>query len=214
MRITSERTPAMTDARSLDASIKKHAGLIAFAITYLIGFSTYGIVTGARLTIAYAILVVAAAIVVAFADTRVRFSRGVLWCLAVWGVLHMAGGLIEFRNGAVLYNVSWGIPVVRYDRLVHAFGFGTTVALCWQVLRNRLHVRTVTTAVAILAWLGGMGFGAFNETIEFVISRLTETNVGGYANTGWDLIANTAGCTVVAVWLRVARSHPTDPSDA
>ena len=122
----------------------------------------------------------------------------------------MAGGLIAFADGAVLYNVSWGVPVVRYDRLVHAFGFGTTCVVCRQILSNRLGLRTVTTAVAVIAWLGGMGFGAFNEAVEFVISQVAETNVGGYVNTGWDLIANTVGCTITAVWLRVRSSHPTD----
>jgi hypothetical protein len=39
------------------------------------------------------------------------------------------------------------------------------------------------------------------------------SNVGGYANTGFDLIANTIGCTLVAAWLRLyrrvpLRSHP------
>ena len=200
----------MDDRRPLHTSIRTHAALVAFVVVYLVGFVAYGVATGARLTIAYAVIVVLAAVVVALADTRVRFSVGVLCCLAAWGALHMAGGLISFANGAVLYNVSWGVPVVRYDRLVHAFGFGTTCVVCRQILSNRLGVRTVTTAVAVIVWLGGMGFGALNEAVEFVMSQVAETNVGGYVNTGWDLIANTVGCAITAGWLRVRGSHPTD----
>jgi hypothetical protein len=29
----------------------------------------------------------------------------------------------------------------------------------------------------------------------------TETNVGGYMNTGWDLVANLVGASAAAVWL-------------
>jgi hypothetical protein len=121
-------------------------------------------------------------------------------------VLHMAGGLIQFPD-AVLYNVGWGVPVLRYDRLVHAFGFGTTTVACWQTLRNRVGVARVTTAVAVLVWLGGMGVGALNEVVEFVMSQVAETNVGGFVNTGYDLIFNTLGCTAAAVWLRLRRSY-------
>ena len=45
-----------------------------------------------------------------------------------------------------------------------------------------------------------MGFGAANEVVEFIATRvLPETNVGGYENTGWDLVSNTVGCLVAAV---------------
>ena len=45
----------------------------------------------------------------------------------------------------------------------------------------------------------GMGFGALNEIVEFMATlTLTETNVGGYENTGWDLVANMIGSIVAA----------------
>jgi hypothetical protein len=45
-----------------------------------------------------------------------------------------------------------------------------------------------------------MGFGAANEVVEFLATRvLPETNVGGYENTGWDLVANTVGSLAAAV---------------
>jgi hypothetical protein len=35
--------------------------------------------------------------------------------------------------------------------------------------------------------------------IEFFASTLFASNVGGYVNTGWDLVANMVGCTVAAL---------------
>lgn len=195
----------MPERPTVVATAGEHRGILAFAAAYLIGLATYGLIAGSRLTIAYAVTVVGLALVVASLQGGLRLSRGILWALAIWGFLHMAGGLIEFTD-AVLYNIDWGIPVVRFDRLVHAFGFGTTTALCWQVLRNRAGVRSVTTAVAVMCWLGGMGFGALNEMVEFILSQLIDTNVGGFVNTGYDLIFNTIGCTCVAVWLRLRRA--------
>ena len=48
-----------------------------------------------------------------------------------------------------------------------------------------------------------MGFGALNEVGEFVATLLVpKTNVGGYANTGRDLVANLVGVLIAAVVLR------------
>jgi hypothetical protein len=42
-----------------------------------------------------------------------------------------------------------------------------------------------------------MGLGALNEVVEFIaVLTLPETNVGGYINTGWDLVYNAIGATV------------------
>ena len=165
----------------------------------------YGVIAGSRLTLTYTVIVVGAGLLVAALHVRVRFSRGVLWAVALWGLLHMAGGLIEFDGDAVLYNVDLRLGPVRYDRLVHAFGFGTTAVASWQAMRNRLAVAPGIVA-GVIAALAGMGVGALNEVVEFVMSQTMETNVGGYENTGYDLIANTIGCTIAGIW--VARRRP------
>ena len=50
-----------------------------------------------------------------------------------------------------------------------------------------------------------MGLGGLNEVIEFAITlTLPETNIGGYINTGWDLVSNLVGVTVACgliAWL-------------
>lgn len=61
--------------------------------------------------------------------------------------------------------------------------------------------------VMVLCAAGGMGFGALNEIIEFVATLvLPHTNVGGYVNTGWDLVYNALGscgaAVVIGLWGR------------
>ena len=52
------------------------------------------------------------------------------------------------------------------------------------------------TAV-LLGNTAGLGFGALNEVVEFFVTLLVpESNVGGYVNTGWDLVANLVGATI------------------
>jgi len=47
-----------------------------------------------------------------------------------------------------------------------------------------------------------MGLGALNEVVEFAATRLMpRTNVGGYENTGWDLVSNLAGCLIAVAGL-------------
>lgn len=53
-----------------------------------------------------------------------------------------------------------------------------------------------------------MGFGALNEVVEFCATLLVpDTNVGDYANTGWDLVSNFAGTLLAAGAIRLARSR-------
>ena len=49
-----------------------------------------------------------------------------------------------------------------------------------------------------------MGLGALNEIIEFfAVLNLSNTNVGGYFNTGWDLVANLVGCLIASLIIAV-----------
>lgn len=147
--------------------------------------------------------------VIAFVHYRVNLTLPALWALTGWGAAHMAGGLVPIPeswpiNGdiRVLYSL-WLIPErLKYDQVVHAYGFGVTTWVCWQGLRSVLvqyaPVRP-TYGLMVLCAAGGMGFGALNEVIEFTATLLVpETNVGGYVNTGWDLVSNLTGTTIAA----------------
>ena len=153
---------------------------------------------------------------------RVALTSGALWCLSIWGLAHMAGGLVVvpeswpvMGTNRVLYSL-WLIPDrLKYDHVVHAYGFGVTTWVCWQGLRAALggrHQRVrPTPGLMLLCAAAGLGFGALNEVIEFAATLLVpETNVGGYLNTGWDLVANLFGATVAvtAIWISDRSTSP------
>lgn len=141
----------------------------------------------------------------------IRLNTLTLMGLSIWGAAHMAGGLWHVpetwtvtEQSRVLYNW-WVIPGwLKFDQLVHFNGFGLVTWICWQGLRSSFERRGVsvkpTFGLLTLCVAAGTGFGAFNEVIEFTATRvLSHTNVGGYANTGWDLVANLLGSMSVAI---------------
>ena len=137
---------------------------------------------------------------VGFWDGRRHFSHTVLWGLALWGALHMAGGMVPVSGGRVLYNV-WLLPFVRFDHLVHAIGFGFAGMAFWESVRHT--VDSGECSGAAITMMGGLGFGALNEMVEFLITRVVpDTNIGEFENTGWDLVANTIGAAAAALWVR------------
>lgn len=146
---------------------------------------------------------------------RVGLPTAMLWALSFWGLLHMAGGLVPLPPGwpyegdqGVFYSL-WLIPDrLKYDQLVHAYGFGVTTWLCWHVLKSSLRTpdgRKPRPSFGLLSLCvaAGMGFGALNEVIEFIaVLSLPQTNVGGYVNTGWDLVSNLTGSVIAAGIIR------------
>jgi hypothetical protein len=153
--------------------------------------------------------------VVTLVHRAVTLAGPLLWALSIWGLLHMAGGLVPLPqdwpfNGehAVLYSW-WLIPQrLKYDQIVHAYGFGVTTWVCWHGLKTSLQrgfgVRLKPTfGVMVICAAAGVGFGALNEVVEFIaVLTIPNTNVGGYENTGWDLVANLCGATVAALVIR------------
>ena len=145
--------------------------------------------------------------VVALMHRRVNFSLTILWSLSLWGAMHLAGGLVKLPDGwsydgehQVLY--SWWIAGrwLKYDLVGHAFGFGACTWLTWEALRSSIQQRLgrklfPSFGMIAICILTGMGLGALNEIVEFsAVLNIENTNVGGYFNTGWDLVANLAGC--------------------
>ncbi len=151
---------------------------------------------------------------VATVHIRVSLSYCSLWFLSIWGLMHMAGGLINVpgswptNNSSVLYSL-WIIPhYLKYDNIVHAFGFGVTTWVCWQALARMVSVNDIlpkpTIGKLTLSIAAGLGFGALNEIFEFIATLfISDTNVGGYINTGWDLVANLTGAIITAILIRL-----------
>ncbi|HEY7563587.1 MAG TPA: DUF2238 domain-containing protein [Acidimicrobiia bacterium] len=175
-------------------------GVAVLVASYYVGFLALGFVTGNPQTWYYAVFLAVLLGLVLFWDSRHHFSPLVIWGLAAWGALHMAGGLVRVDDDRVLYNV-WLLPFVRFDHVVHAWGFGFAGLAVWESLRNRL--RGLGSGAGLVV-LGGLAFGAVNEMIEFLITRIVpNTNIGDFENTGWDLVANTVGALVAAAWVHL-----------
>lgn len=194
--------------------------VITFTFGYLV-IALVGAVVRRDLEFLFYIVVMLVLIgAVAVVHSHVGLSTGTLWALSVWGLAHMAGGLLVVpaswptnAESRVLYTL-WLIPDrLKYDHVVHAWGFGITTWVCWQGIRSAIHRRggaaVPTFGLMVLSAAAGLGFGAMNEVVEFVATLLVpETNVGGYRNTGWDLVANLTGATVAVtlIWMFAKRA--------
>ena len=189
--------------------------VVAFTLLYLVVALLVAILRGNLEFLFYIGVMLGLMGTVWLVHQRVGLNGAVLWGLSVWGLAHMAGGLVVVPEGwavneasRVLYTM-WIIPGrLKYDHLVHAYGFGMTTWVCWQGIRAAVRRPggevSPTFGLMVFAAAAGMGFGALNEVIEFAATLLIpETNVGGYRNTGWDLVANLVGATVAAtiIWL-------------
>jgi hypothetical protein len=180
--------------------LRAHPGLVAVVGLYYFGFLALGLATGNTQVPYYGAFMGVLLALVAYWDSRRHFSNLVLWGLALWGALHMAGGMIPLSDDRVLYNL-WLLPFVRFDHVVHAVGFGFAGMAFWESVRHTVD-RTVASGAAI-TMMGGLGFGALNEMVEFLITRVVpDTNIGEFENTGWDLVANTVGAGLAALWVR------------
>ncbi len=141
---------------------------------------------------------------------RIHLPMPALWALSLWGLLHMSGGLLQIPeswprhgDGNVLYNWWLWPGMLKFDQLVHAYGFGLVTWITWVVIKalfEEVGFRLKPTlGLMILCVAVGMGMGAANEVVEFAATlTLPQTNVGGYENTGWDLVSNLIGCLIAS----------------
>jgi len=184
------------------------SGIAPFVLLYLVVCSALAWRQGNGEFVIYAGAMVVIIATVLVVHGHARFSATVLWLLAIWGLLHMMGGtvLIDARwaetdsDRYVLYAMRLHPMLPRYDQMVHAFGFFAATAACWEACRSLLRAKP-GLALSVTALLMGIGLGAINEVIEFGITlTVPENGVGGYVNTGWDLVSNLIGATAAAVW--------------
>lgn len=188
--------------------------LFAFTAFYMLAAVAGSMAQGNKEFIFYIVVMLVLIAVMTWVHRLVHLSTGLLWALSIWGLAHMAGGLVPLPEGwpyngdqAVLYS-AWLIPQrLKYDQIVHAYGFGVTTWLCWQALSSSMRRQfqvtlTPSYGLLVLCAAAGMGFGALNEVVEFIaVLTIPNTNVGGYENTGWDLVANLCGASLAALLL-------------
>ena len=192
--------------------MRAHPGLAAFTVGYLAAFLVFGLVVDSPVAVPYVVLILGLVVLVCRLERRFGLGAGVLWGLAIWGCAHLAGGVIpiEGEGDRTLYNAVLGLDLIRFDRLVHAFGFGFATLVCGKVLRHWLPEQRVAFGPAVIIVLAGLGVGALNEIVEFFATLvLADTNVGGYVNTGWDLVFDLLGGMAATVWLVNSEQSPT-----
>lgn len=206
-------SPMTNDADRLPEATSVR-GVAIFTVTYLLAATSVAAAGKTWEFMLYIGVVLIFGFVTLHVHRQVHLSQGVMWSLSIWGLVHMLGGLMPVPDGwpingdqRVLYSL-WLIPdLLKYDHVVHAYGFGVTTWVCWEGIRAALaatgRLVAPTFGLMVLAAAAGMGFGALNEIIEFAATLLVpETNVGGYVNTGWDLVANLVGAGVAAALIR------------
>ncbi len=139
---------------------------------------------------------------------RVDYTTATLVGLTVWSALHLAGGGVAVGDGrlydVMLVPLSPTYPILRYDQLVHVWGFGAATLVIFCLLSRPLK-RPFENPVAlgIVLVMGGLGLGALNEIVEFVVSIcVPESGVGGYVNTALDLCADLVGALLALLYVR------------
>jgi len=190
--------------------------IVGVNLVYMAAFTAMALSRANYEFVLYALVVIFIAGVILSYQPRIGFKEGILWGLSIWGLLHMAGGNLRV-GGDVLYSLQLIPVVLRYDQLVHAFGFGTATLVCHHLLRPYLRNEPLPWwPLAGLVVLMGSGLGAMNEILEFVaVKVMPETNVGGYNNTLWDLVFNLlGGLTATGLLVRRNRLGPLPTPDS
>ncbi len=145
----------------------------------------------------YGLVVVLIGLWVVLKQRSVGLPLRDLWGLAIWGLLHMAGGNVTV-GGTKLYDTTLiplvGPPygVLGYDHVVHFFGFAVATCVCFDLLRGNLadtglfaergndsaeglgggtgdgrQGQPLNATLCVLVVLMGLGVGTVNELLEF-----------------------------------------------
>jgi len=188
--------------------------VITFTLIYLLAFTIYYLSIKNYEFLLYIAVLVFFFFLILFTMNKTKFDLVVLWGLSIWGFLHMCGGGVII-HGDVLYNFIiirlWeigGDTILRFDKVVHAFGFGIATLVTYQLLKPHLKNKVSWKVIYFLLILMGMGLGALNEIIEFIaVVSVPDTNVGGYANSSLDLIFNGIGAIIAVIFIHLQRNY-------
>ena len=148
-------------------------------------------------------------ILVILTNKKIDYPNYVLWGLTVWGFLHLSGGGILI-NGRSLYefiivNLSETYSIFKYDQFVHIVGFGVATLVMYHLISRLVkNVWGNPVILSIIVLMAGLGVGALNEIIEFLVTVIVpETGVGGYTNTSLDLVADLMGAVIALIFIRI-----------
>ena len=171
-------------------------------IAYLLGFGGRFIYLRNYEFVIYVGVILVVMIWIGLTLTRVQYAMRTLVGLTLWGLMHVAGGGIPVETGrlydVILIPLSQSLPILRYDQVVHMVGFGVCTWLCYDLLKGQLDTpKRIPFSLVLVLVMAGLGFGAFNEILEFLVPcTVPEAGVGGYMNTALDLCANLIGAVL------------------
>jgi hypothetical protein len=185
-----------------------HIVLLIINICLLLAFGTVFLLKKNYEFVIYVGVIVVCLALVCVSFFRVRYSYATLAGLTIWSLLHMAGGGV-YINGIRLYDIilvplSQTYPILRYDQVVHIFGFAAATLTMFDLLRPLLKENLQHfVALSIVVVMAGLGVGAFNEIVEaLVAATLPQSGVGGYVNTALDLISDLLGAILAMTFIK------------
>ncbi|MEX0930588.1 MAG: DUF2238 domain-containing protein [Candidatus Paceibacterota bacterium] len=196
-------------------ALREHLWVVIFTLAYILGASVYFVAIGDYEFLWYVAVLVVIAGAVAATLHRSVFDSVILWGLSIWGLLHMAGGAVPVGDG-VLYGLTLvplidagnELVVLKYDQVVHFFGFAVATLVVYHLVRPYLAGQINWVIVSFVVVLAGMGLGVINEIVEFIaVLAMPETGVGGYNNTVLDLVFNAFGAIAAVVYLALYREE-------
>lgn len=157
----------------------------------------------------YICVVVFFLVLIVASNRKVNYPNYILWGLTAWVAMHLSGGGLYF-DGIKLYEImlipfSETYKILKYDQVVHAFGFAVATLVMYQLLR--LHLKDGVRAwvsISIVVVMAGLGAGALNEIVEFFATIIVpDSGVGGYINNSLDLVFNLVGAICAMIFIRL-----------
>jgi hypothetical protein len=185
-----------------------HIVLLIINISLLLAFGTVFLLRKNFEFVIYVGVVAVCLALITLTFWRVAYSIATLWGLTIWSIMHMAGGGI-YLNSVRLYDIiiiplSQTYPILRYDQVVHTFGFAAATLTMFDLLRPLLKEnfdRFVALSVVVI--MAGLGVGALNEIAEALVAAIIPASgVGGYVNTALDLISDLLGAILAMLFIK------------
>lgn len=180
--------------------------LSLFVGTYILGFSGYFVAIGNYEFIWYVVVMIGFAWLVAGTARISKLPPYLLWALALWGLMHMAGGSVMigdyklYAQILIPFYMDGEFSILKYDQLVHAYGFGVGALVIEYLLWRKISGSISRFWIGVVAVLAAMGLGVVNEIAEFLaVVALGSTGVGGYINNALDLVFNTIGAILAVL---------------
>ena len=186
-----------------------HIILLIINICLLIAFGSSFLLKKNYEFMIYAGVIILCLAVICVSFFKISYSFATLLGLTIWSLMHLAGGGV-YINGVRLYDIvliplSQTYPILRYDQVVHTFGFAAATLTMFDLLRPLLKEKLqgyISLSVVIV--MAGLGVGAFNEIVEaLVAATIPQSGVGGYVNTALDLIAGLLGAILAMAFIKL-----------